>query len=79
MLLFFKHDLACCFETNCGGGSIGMTLGSDEQSIFIVYSMSKAVCGTKLTRILDPKAEVLNDGREAFKMLPLASTGKGKL
>lgn len=40
MLLFFKHDLASGFETNCGGGSMGMTLGSDEQSIFIVYSIS---------------------------------------
>jgi hypothetical protein len=40
MLLFFKHDFACGFETNCGGGSMGITLGSDEQSIFIVFSMS---------------------------------------
>jgi len=77
MLLFFKHDLACGFRMNCCGGSIGMTLGSDEKSIFIVYSLSKVVCGTKLTRILDPKAEVLKEGREAFSMLPLASTGKG--
>jgi hypothetical protein len=36
MLLFFKHDFACGLKTNCWGGSIGMTLGSDEQSIFIV-------------------------------------------
>lgn len=57
--------------------SIGTTLGSDEQSIFIVYILSNIVCGSKLTRILEPKAEVLNEGREAFNMLPLASIGNG--